>query len=277
MVYGEWTVDGSNAKAISHKRTVTYIRPLQIPIPLAPKQCNVTEVQTVGRGCAPRPLSSSDPLWPLHPVKLLARGAGGFVLETRITTNAPKGDTFYVLIQWTGTAEQGGSKTRVGASFKVRGPPPLFPSSPPLNLPSIRSSSSRTSASSRAPSRPRPSAAPNRCCSHRCKNRLERIRLGVSGRRPPPLLQLDDLAKDLSGAGGGDKEAPIVNAGPPSLAAVSFEASHRRHLPTLGGVVSVQAAFVVLLLLLLVNVIFAMLAVVRSIDSLCQAVQLVSL
>ena len=39
------------------------------------------------------------------------------MLEKRITTNAPKGDAFFVLIQIAGTAEGSGTRTRV--SFKV--------------------------------------------------------------------------------------------------------------------------------------------------------------
>ena len=49
---------------------------------------------------------------------MLVRESGGFVLESRITTNAPKGDTFFVLIQWVGVAE-GSNRPRVRISFKV--------------------------------------------------------------------------------------------------------------------------------------------------------------
>ena len=48
---------------------------------------------------------------------MVAREAGGFVLEKRVSTNAPKGDTFVILIQMTGQPE--GTGTRVRSSFKV--------------------------------------------------------------------------------------------------------------------------------------------------------------
>ena len=58
------------------------------------------------------------PSFCLAPSQMIVREAGGFVLESRITTNAPKGDTFFVLIQWVGVAE-GSNRTRVRISFKV--------------------------------------------------------------------------------------------------------------------------------------------------------------
>ncbi|KAI8470119.1 MAG: hypothetical protein J3K34DRAFT_459010 [Monoraphidium minutum] len=60
-------------------RRVSYVKPLRIPIPMAPKQCNVWEEQ-----------------------RLLAKGDGGWVVECRSTNDAPKGDCFYVLVQLCG-------------------------------------------------------------------------------------------------------------------------------------------------------------------------------
>ncbi|GAX79153.1 hypothetical protein CEUSTIGMA_g6593.t1 [Chlamydomonas eustigma] len=88
---GPELVASNGIKAVK-SRTVTYIRPLNIP--MAPKQCDVTEEHA-----------------------LITQEAGGFVVESKVTTNAPKGDTFYVLIQWAGIVE--GSKTRVRISLEV--------------------------------------------------------------------------------------------------------------------------------------------------------------
>ncbi|GAX79152.1 hypothetical protein CEUSTIGMA_g6592.t1 [Chlamydomonas eustigma] len=98
-VTGNFVSDPELAKARgirgAKSRTVTYVRPLTIPIPMAPKQCDVTEVHS-----------------------LLVNEAGGFVVECKVTTNAPKGDAFFVLIQWVGISD-GASNTKVRISFKV--------------------------------------------------------------------------------------------------------------------------------------------------------------
>ena len=47
MVVGPWgpaTLPDTGPDVTS--RTISYTRPLSIPIPMSPKQCNVTEVQT---------------------------------------------------------------------------------------------------------------------------------------------------------------------------------------------------------------------------------------
>ncbi|KAG1673148.1 hypothetical protein FOA52_015259 [Chlamydomonas sp. UWO 241] len=75
-------------------RELRYIRPLSLGIPMAPKQCNVLEVHT---------MSVNKP--------------GGFVFEKRVTTDAPKGDTFYVVIQICGTAA--GVNTQLRVSYKI--------------------------------------------------------------------------------------------------------------------------------------------------------------
>lgn len=69
--------DGGAAKV----RTTTYIKPLSIPLPLAPRKCNVTVVQRV-----------------------LSKRRGGFVVQQHITTDAPKGDAFAVSQQVVGVA-----------------------------------------------------------------------------------------------------------------------------------------------------------------------------
>ena len=40
------------------------------------------------------------------------------MVQAKITTNAPKGDTFFVLIQWVGVAD-GANRTRVSITFEV--------------------------------------------------------------------------------------------------------------------------------------------------------------
>jgi hypothetical protein len=47
------------------------------------------------------------------------QGPGGFVVETKVTNDAVKGDAYYVLIQTVGVAE-GAHCTRVMTSFKVK-------------------------------------------------------------------------------------------------------------------------------------------------------------
>ncbi|GBF95637.1 hypothetical protein Rsub_08619 [Raphidocelis subcapitata] len=72
-------------------RRVSYVKPLRIPIPLAPKQCNV---------------------WEEH--RLVAKTDGGFVVECRSTNDAPKGDCFYVDVQLAGThVASGQSRLRI--------------------------------------------------------------------------------------------------------------------------------------------------------------------
>ncbi|KAF5832020.1 hypothetical protein DUNSADRAFT_12236, partial [Dunaliella salina] len=71
---GEWRVAGK-----SRQRTVTYTKPLSIPVPFAPKQADVTEVHT------------------LH-----VKEVSGWVLDFVITTDAPKGDLFRVVTQVVG-------------------------------------------------------------------------------------------------------------------------------------------------------------------------------
>jgi hypothetical protein len=62
------------------RRVVTYTRPLNIPLPFAPKSCRITEEHIV--------LAASG------------RGAGGgFVAELRATSDAPRGDCFSVRVQ----------------------------------------------------------------------------------------------------------------------------------------------------------------------------------
>ncbi len=56
-----------SGRGSAKSRKVTYVRPLQIPIPMAPKQCDVSEIHS-----------------------LLVHQAGGFVMEAKVTTSAPK-------------------------------------------------------------------------------------------------------------------------------------------------------------------------------------------
>ena len=49
---------------------------------------------------------------------MLVREAGGFVFEKKVTTDAPKGDTFFILIRITGVPE-GPNGTLLQSSFKV--------------------------------------------------------------------------------------------------------------------------------------------------------------
>ena len=49
MTTGPWTPEPSLGRG-AKTRIVNYIRPLSIPIPMSPKQCNVTEVHSVRRG-----------------------------------------------------------------------------------------------------------------------------------------------------------------------------------------------------------------------------------
>ncbi len=80
-----WIAGGGDAAAaggggaVLLTRKVTYVKPLHLPIPLAPKQCNV---------------------WEEH--KLLSKSDGGWVVECKSTNDAPKGDCFYVLVQLCG-------------------------------------------------------------------------------------------------------------------------------------------------------------------------------
>mmetsp|Transcript_10084 Transcript_10084/g.27586 ORF Transcript_10084/g.27586 Transcript_10084/m.27586 type:complete len:754 (-) Transcript_10084:1000-3261(-) len=71
---GEWKVAGKG-----RQRTVTYTKPLSIPVPFAPKQADVTEVHT-----------------------LQVKEVSGWVLDIVITTDAPKGDLFRVVTQVVG-------------------------------------------------------------------------------------------------------------------------------------------------------------------------------
>ena len=84
-----WESSGSDKE-----RKVTYVRPLSIPIPMAPKKCNVTETH-----------------------KLRVKEAGGFIMEAKVQTDAPKGDCFFVLIQYAACSEGGNTKLRI--SFQV--------------------------------------------------------------------------------------------------------------------------------------------------------------
>ena len=89
ITIGSWEGSGPEKE-----RKVTYVRPISIPLPMAPKKCNVNEIQ-----------------------KIKAKEAGGFVVETKISTDAPKGDTFFVLIQHAACSD--GSNTRLRMSFQV--------------------------------------------------------------------------------------------------------------------------------------------------------------
>lgn len=93
VVTGDWEADPSNPKG--KIRRVNYTRPISIPLPMSPKKCDVTEVHS-----------------------MMVREAGGFVMEAKVTTNAPKGDTFFVLIQWAAVAD-GSGRSRLRVSFKV--------------------------------------------------------------------------------------------------------------------------------------------------------------
>eukprot|EP00798_Chlamydomonas_sp_ICE-L_P008268 gene8268-1537_t len=75
-------------------RKVNYVRPLNIP--LAPKQCDVEEVHTVK-----------------------VKEAGGFVLERKVSTNAPKGDSFFVLIEDVGVWDPASKSTTFSTTFKI--------------------------------------------------------------------------------------------------------------------------------------------------------------
>lgn len=77
----------------AEQRIVTYVRPLSLPI--GPKQANVQEVQ-----------------W------MKVKEAGGFVFEKKVTTNAPKGDSFFVLVQFCGVYNPENKATRLTSSFK---------------------------------------------------------------------------------------------------------------------------------------------------------------
>jgi hypothetical protein len=143
-------------------REVVYIKPLSIPIPMAPKQCSVTETQMVGvwgggfgglkaKGLSAfAPLPSEAPrvrnslecsclgtsvntgtffilclLYCMHALarshacsQLLIKEHGGFVVEVKVVANAPKGDTFYVLIQWAAVSD-GTNCSKIRISFKV--------------------------------------------------------------------------------------------------------------------------------------------------------------
>ncbi len=52
VVTGNWALDAELAASSGFKaaksRTITYVRPLSIPIPMSPKQCDVIEQQSVG-------------------------------------------------------------------------------------------------------------------------------------------------------------------------------------------------------------------------------------
>jgi len=79
---GDASISGTSSSSGSaplRVRQVAYVKPLRIPIPLAPKQCNV---------------------WEEH--RLLAKSDGGWVVECKSTNDAPKGDCFYVLVQLCG-------------------------------------------------------------------------------------------------------------------------------------------------------------------------------
>eukprot|EP00798_Chlamydomonas_sp_ICE-L_P013865 gene13865-19790_t len=92
-------VDHTNwaaGEAGSKTRTVTYTRPLTIPLPMAPKQCGVTEIHTVN-----------------------VKETGGFVVEEKVSTSAPKGDSFCVHIQIAATWDPQLSKTFLRISCKV--------------------------------------------------------------------------------------------------------------------------------------------------------------
>jgi hypothetical protein len=72
-------------------RSLAYVKPLRIPIPLAPKQCNVWEKQSI--------LSKSDE---------------GFVVLCQSSNDAPKGDCFHVLVQLYGVRLSAGrSRLRI--------------------------------------------------------------------------------------------------------------------------------------------------------------------
>ncbi|GAX84880.1 hypothetical protein CEUSTIGMA_g12301.t1 [Chlamydomonas eustigma] len=96
---GDWAPDPNKSASTGYKdvksRSMTYIRPLQIPVPMAPKQCNVTETQ-----------------W------MIAREPGGFVFEKKVSTDGPKCDCFYMTILVTG-APHGSSGTKISASFQI--------------------------------------------------------------------------------------------------------------------------------------------------------------
>lgn len=88
---GPWGPPGdanpaAGCAAALRMRRVAYVKPLRIPIPLAPKQCHV---------------------WEEH--RLVAKSDGGWVVECKCTNDAPKGDCFYVLVQLCGVHRASGA------------------------------------------------------------------------------------------------------------------------------------------------------------------------
>ncbi len=132
MQVSPWVPDAALAASSgfpeARSRTASYIRPISIPMPFSPKQCNVFEAQSVGAR-PPLPTSVSSHLHMLSRsppslpnlsylfLQLMIREAGGFVVQKKVTTNAPKGDTFHVLLLFVGISE--GNSTRVSISFQV--------------------------------------------------------------------------------------------------------------------------------------------------------------
>eukprot|EP00195_Chlamydomonas_chlamydogama_P006362 CAMPEP_0202896946 /NCGR_PEP_ID=MMETSP1392-20130828/5836_1 /ASSEMBLY_ACC=CAM_ASM_000868 /TAXON_ID=225041 /ORGANISM="Chlamydomonas chlamydogama, Strain SAG 11-48b" /LENGTH=664 /DNA_ID=CAMNT_0049582465 /DNA_START=49 /DNA_END=2043 /DNA_ORIENTATION=+ len=90
---GPWSMKQHEQYAKALFRTVSYTKPLNIPF--APKSADVMEDQRV-----------------------YVKEAGGFVFEKRISTNAPKGDCFFVQQQFVAVSDGKGS-SKLNVSIKV--------------------------------------------------------------------------------------------------------------------------------------------------------------
>ena len=83
----------SSAAAPGAARRVAYVKPLRVPIPMAPKRCNVNESQSV-----------------------VARAPGaGWAVRCRSTNDAPRGDCFVVDVLLAAAAAGGGGSGSAGA------------------------------------------------------------------------------------------------------------------------------------------------------------------
>lgn len=74
MVVGPWRAGGDGCLRV---RDVSYVKKLNIPLPLAPEKCNV---------------------WETH--RLITKRPGGWIVQLTCTNNAPKGECFVVQVRW---------------------------------------------------------------------------------------------------------------------------------------------------------------------------------
>lgn len=95
MLIGPWKPAQAGA-AYQHVRDVSYVKKLNIPLPLAPERCNV---------------------WEEH--RLMVKEAGGWVVQIICKNDAPKGDCFEAHVQMCGVyvSEQ---SSRLRVSMQVR-------------------------------------------------------------------------------------------------------------------------------------------------------------